>query len=206
MSAIGGSLVNVGRVSNAKQCQNIADAFDKTYFVSIPLKSEANDFNREYLCFVGGGQGPKKQTEAANNDDTMSLMTVNKTTKTNIMRRDVETEKKEEMCSCDVPIGYLTISNQIDHVVSDKLDKSHKSPPSMLNIYGYQRTNPWELRQRYSYYTKVPVQGVEVTIPLYKGAYDCMRVGCDEVMHGDIVELRNILDYRVIKYKVNMYQ
>jgi hypothetical protein len=108
-------------------------------------------------------------------------------------------------CACQRPVGYLTLVSPLPYASRADSMARVRPPPEMLKLFAAVRNQPWELRRRFSYYTSLRVPGSDINVPVHKGTFDCMRVGCEELYSGDVVELRDVFGHTSIQYKVNMY-
>ena len=231
ITTAGASLVNIGRVTDPKHCKNVADYFGRPFYVTLPVNSNV-PHPTEHMCFVGGLRSKVPSYEPSfmqlgseANPDSKTL--ADNASKSNIVysyqqspnRQLCMTSKGEVVkclprlaekqvivaapstgCACDHPIGYLTLVSPLPYT-ERKENAVIQSPPEMLKLFAAHRNQPWELRKRFSYTTKLN----DISIPVFKGTFDCLKVGCEELFTGDIVEIQNVLGYKTIQYKVNMY-
>jgi hypothetical protein len=183
-------LLQVGKVETPHHCKRVADYFGKPYYVSIPTESD-NLASSEYMCYVGGNH----HSAAAKKKKV-----INTNTNTNN-----ENNNNKKCCSCNHPVGYLALLSPMPVDTYNTGGAHVKAPPSMLSLYAAARSQPWELRKRFTYYTEIEVDGQRVTVPVWRGGYDCMRIGCEELSNKDHVEVRNVLGHRYIAYEANLY-
>lgn len=163
--------------------------------ISIADVSSLSNVDYSY----GGPQGLNRQNcRAPNGEIVRCLPKLNEYTKPKT--RVVEDHR--QCCSCEKPIGYMTlVSPQPFTHHSNTTTAVVKTPPELLNLYAAVKNEPWELRKRFTYYTLVN----SVRIPVYRGAYNCLRVGCEEIFTGENIDIREVHGHKSILYKVTMY-